>query len=113
MTLKIIAGVSFATLMLASAAQAHEGKYVTNSANEAVKNSAGECVKAAYGNMPAGCEGAQEEVYTYIVPAPPAAPAPMPRHAPVVVPKVKAKGNYKGAVRMDPASRAVLQGYRK
>ncbi len=113
MTLKIIAGVSFATLMLTSAAQAHEGKYVTNSAGEAVKNSAGECVKAAYGNMPTGCEGAAQEVYTYIVPAATIPPAPVPRHAPVIVPKVKAKGNYKGAVQMDSSSRAVMQGYRK
>lgn len=108
MTFKIIAGVSFAALMLASAAQAHEGKYVTNSAGEAVKNSAGECVKAAYGNMPEGCEAAAE-------PAPvPAPAAPTPRRAPTpVVPKVKAKGNYKGAVQMDPASRAAMQNYQQ
>ncbi len=113
MTLKTIAGVSFAVALLASAAQAHEGKYVTNSAGEAVKNSAGECVKAAYGNMPEGCEAVAAPAPT---PAPPPpAVAPAPRRAPPapIVPKVKAKGNYKGAVRMDPASRAAMQNYQK
>lgn len=44
-----------------------------------------------------------------VAPAPaPVAPAPAP-----VVPKVKAKGNYKGAVMMDPASAAAMDAYKQ
>jgi hypothetical protein len=32
---------------------------------------------------------------------------------PPVVPKVKAKGNYKGPVALDPASSAAMQPYKK
>jgi len=42
------------------------------------------------------------------VPAAPAAPAAAP-----VVPKVKAKGNYKGPVAQDAASAAAMQQYKK
>lgn len=34
------------------------------------------------------------------------------QHAPMI-PKVKAKGNYKGAVMMDPASKAAMQSYQQ
>lgn len=49
-------------------------------------------------------------------PAAPAAPAPAPavRPAPApVMPKVKAKGHYKGPVQMDPASKGAMQQYQK
>ncbi|HRJ51685.1 MAG TPA: hypothetical protein PLE99_02875 [Candidatus Thiothrix moscowensis] len=46
----------------------------------------------------------------------PVRPAPAPKR-PVVpapkVPQVKAKGNYKGAVQMDPASQATMQQYQR
>lgn len=46
-----------------------------------------------------------------VVPAPaPVVPAPAPVP---VVPHVKAKGNYKGPVMMDPASAATMQQYQK
>lgn len=50
-------------------------------------------------------------------PAPVVTPAPAPAPRPVqqapVMPKVKAKGNYKGPVAMDPASKGVMQQYQK
>lgn len=110
MVLKYIAGISILSLTIAAAHAAENGEYVQNSAGEAVKNSAGECVKAAYGSMPEGCgeATATPQIYRYVV------PGPAPRHAPVtVVPKVKAKGNYKGSVWMDPASRAAMQKYQQ
>jgi hypothetical protein len=39
-------------------------------------------------------------------------PAPRPV-APIVVPKVKAKGNYKGHVQMDQSSQGVMQQYQR
>lgn len=108
MTLKQIAGISFAALMIAAAGvHAEDGKYVQNSDGKAVKNSFDECVLAQYGSMPEGCEAAPA--------APVAAPAPTPRAAPraPVVPKVKAKGHYKGAVQMDPAARSKMKPYQK
>ncbi|QLQ33821.1 MAG: hypothetical protein HZT40_21865 [Candidatus Thiothrix singaporensis] len=107
MALKIISGAGMAILMIASTAQAVDGKYLQNSDGQAVKNSVEEtCVQAQYGSMPEGCEAA---------PAPVAAPAPAPtpRAHVLVAPKVKAKGNYKGKVQMDPASRATMQRYQK
>jgi OOP family OmpA-OmpF porin len=113
MMLKQLSGLSLAALMaitLASAAHAEDGKYVQNSAGEAVKNSAGECVLAIFGSSPEGCEAAPV--------APPAVVAPPPVRAPVrapapYVPKVKVKGNYKGAVNMDSSSKATLKRYQK
>jgi OOP family OmpA-OmpF porin len=97
MSLKIIAGVSFAALMLTSVAHAEDMKYVQNSAGEAVKNSVEQtCVQAQFGSEPEGC-----------------ATAPEKQEKPPVVPKVKAKGNYKGAVQMDPATKATMKGYQK
>lgn len=107
MTLKHIAGISFAALILTvGTANAADMKIVKNGDGVAVKNSFGECVLAQYGFDPEGCEAA---------PAPVAAPAPAPtpRAAVPVVPKVKAKGNYKGKVQMDPGSRATMQKYQK
>lgn len=47
-------------------------------------------------------------------PAPAPAPAPAVRQAPApTVPKVKAKGNFKGKVQMDPASQGAMQQYQK
>ncbi len=46
-------------------------------------------------------------------PVAPVAPAPRPVAPAPVVPKVKAKGNYKGPVAMDPASKAALEQYQK
>lgn len=111
MTLKQIAGISFAALMLATAgAHAADMKVVKNSNGEVVKNGNGECVQAVYGFEPEGCEAAP------VAPvAAPVAPAPTPRAvvpAPVV-PKVKAKGNYKGPVQMDPAARSSMKRYQK
>jgi hypothetical protein len=112
MTLKQIAGITFAALMITAAGvHAEDMKIVKNGDGVAVKNSFGECVKAVYGFDPEGCEAAPE--------APTAAPAPVaaptPRAAPraPVVPKVKAKGNYKGAVKMDAASKKAMQRYQK
>lgn len=80
------------------------------------------------GLLATGCSqqqaaGGQQQTAAPETPAAPAAPAApvAPAHpvAPVrpapapVVPKVKAKGNYKGPVAMDPASKAALQQYQK
>jgi len=75
MTLKKVAGISIAALMavmMTTTAQAAEnGKYVQNSAGEAVKNSnEGTCVHAQFGSMPEGCEAAP--------PPPPPPPPPVP-----------------------------------
>lgn len=109
MTLKQIAGISFAALMLTAASvHAEDMKIVKNGDGIAVKNSFGECVRAVYGFEPEGCEAAPA--------APVAAPAPTPRAAPhhaPVMPKVKAKGNYKGPVKMDPAARSSMKRYKK
>lgn len=109
MTLKQIAGISFAAMMMVAAnASAGDMKVVKNGDGVVVKNSFGECVQAQYGFDPEGCEAAPA--------APPAAaPVATPRAAvpAPVVPKVKAKGHYKGKVQMDPASRATMQGYKK
>ncbi len=73
MTLKKVAGISIAALMavmMATTANAEDGKYVQNSDGKAVKNSFDECVNAQYGSMPEGCEAAR--------PAPAPAPAPPP-----------------------------------
>ncbi|WML89171.1 hypothetical protein RCF98_09300 [Thiothrix lacustris] len=112
MTLKQIAGLSFAALMItAVSAHAEDMKVVKNSDGIVVKNSFGECVQAQYGFEPEGCEAAPAPV---VAPVTPVQPAP-PRHvAPrAVMPKVKAKGNYKGAVQMDPAARSSLKRYQK
>jgi len=113
MTLKQIAGISFATLILATAgAHAADMKVVKNSNGGVVKNSNGECVQAVYGFAPEGCEAAPAQPA-----AAPAAPvaAPTPRAAPPapVVPKVKAKGNYKGPVQMDDAARSSMKRFAK
>ncbi|WGZ94719.1 MAG: hypothetical protein QJT81_01630 [Candidatus Thiothrix putei] len=111
MTLKHIAGISFAALMLAAAgANAADMKVVKNSDGIVVKNSFGECVQAVYGFEPEGCEAAPAAPA-----AAPVAPAPTPRAVPraPVVPKVKAKGNYKGPVQMDPAARSSMKRYQK
>ncbi|MBU0656233.1 MAG: hypothetical protein KJ914_14015 [Gammaproteobacteria bacterium] len=107
MTLKTIAGISFAALMaIAASANAADMKVVKNSNGDVVKNSSDECVQAQFGFSPEGCEAAPP------APAAPAA-APTPRAHIPAVPKVKAKGNYKGAVQMDPASRTTMQQYQK
>ncbi len=72
------------------------------------------------GLLATGCQQ-QSAQQTAEVPA--AAPAPAPaaqapvapvRQAPApVVPKVKAKGNYKGPVAMDPASQGAMQQYQQ
>lgn len=112
MALKKIVGVSIATLMFAAAtAQAHDGKYVQDSYGAAVKDSYNECVLAMYGNMLEGCEA---EAAPAPAPAPAPVATPTPRRAPPpVVPKVKAKGNYKGAVQMDQSDRSTMQRYQK
>lgn len=120
MTLKHYSGSSLAALlavMLAAPVQAAEdGKYVQNTAGEAVKNSADECVLAVFGSSPEGCEAAPAArpagPAPATQPAPAAKPVPAPR-ARTVVPKVKVKGNYRGPVVMDPASNAAMQPYRK
>ena len=113
MTLKQIAGISFAALMITAAGvHAEDMKVVKNGDGVVVKNSFGECVQAQYGFVPEGCGAAP-------VPVVAPAPAPVPRAAPryvaprVVVPKVKAKGNYKGPVQMDPAARSSMKRYQK
>lgn len=113
MALKKTAGISIAALMFAAAtAQAHDGKYVQDGYGVAVKDSYKECVLAMYGNMLEGCEA---EAAPAPVPAPAPVTAPTPRRAPppVIVPKVKAKGNYKGAVQMDQSERSTMQRYQK
>ncbi|WP_154724441.1 hypothetical protein [Thiothrix nivea] len=75
------------------------------------------------GLLATGCSqqqstGGQQVAEPEPAPAPaPVAPAPAPAPAPVapapVVPHVKAKGNYKGPVSMDPASAAAMQQYQK
>ncbi len=112
MTLKQIAGISFAALMITAAgAHAEDMKVVKNSDGQVVRNSFDECVQAQYGFEPEGCSVAPAAPVVAPV-APPAAPTP--RAAPrVVVPKVKAKGNYRGPVQMDPASRSSLKRYQK
>lgn len=114
MTLKKTFGIGITTLMLATNAQADDGKYVQDIYGNAVKDSYGKCVLAMYGSALEGCEAAAEPAPA---PAPPPpAVVPTPRRAPPpapVVPKVKAKGNYKGAVQMDPAQRSTMQRYQK
>ncbi|QQZ27257.1 hypothetical protein HMY34_05025 [Thiothrix subterranea] len=54
-------------------------------------------------------EAPAAEVPAAVAPAPaPVRPAPAP-----MVPKVKAKGNYKGPVAMDPASQGAMQQYQQ
>ena len=76
------------------------------------------------GLLTTGCQqmGAQQSTGQQVTEAPavapvPAAPAPVAapvRKAPVpMVPKVKAKGNYKGPVTMDPASAGAMQNYQQ
>lgn len=77
------------------------------------------------GLLATGCSQQQsaggQQVSATPAPAPAAEPAPVaPAPAPVVrpapapvVPKVKAKGNYKGKVQMDPASQGAMQQYQK
>ncbi len=112
MTLKQIAGITFAALMITAAgAHAEDMKIVKNGDGIAVKNSFGECVKAVYGFEPEGCEAAPEAkpaVKPVVTPR-----AVQPRVVAPVVPKPKAKGNYKGAVKMDPASQNAMQRYKK
>lgn len=55
------------------------------------------------------CEQAKPPVPPPVVQRP---PAPRPP-APPVVPKVKAKGNYKGSVQMDASSQGVMQQYQR
>lgn len=117
MTLKQVAGFSVAALLavaLATPAFAEDGKYVQDSSGKAVKNSAGECVLAIFGSSPEGCEEAPPAPPAKPVPPAKPAPKPVPRKVmPPVVPKVKAKGNYKGPVALDPASSAAMQPYKK
>ena len=111
MILKHIAGIGFAALMLTTAGvHAADMKVVKNGDGVVVKNSFGECVQAVYGFAPEGCEAAPAAPV-----AAPVAPAPTPRAVPraPVVPKVKAKGNYKGPVQMDPAARSSMKRYQK
>lgn len=113
---KQLAGISLAALLAVatSAAFAEDGKYVQNSAGEAVKNSAGECVLAQFGSSPEGCEVAPPPVKT--TPVKPVPPKPVVRPAPPkkpYVPKPKVKGNYRGPVAVDPASREALQQYKR
>lgn len=108
MTLKQIAAISFAAMMMAGAANAEDMKVVKNGDGVVVKNSFEECVQAQFGFEPEGCAAAPV--------APPAVkptPAPTPRAHVPAVPKVKAKGHYKGKVQMDAGSRASMQKYQK
>jgi hypothetical protein len=57
------------------------------------------------------CEQAKPPAPAPVVRRPPA-PRPPPV-APVIVPKVKAKGNYKGSVQMDESSQGVMQRYQR
>lgn len=124
MTLKQLAGMGIAAILLAAgAANANSGitKVVRDGNGLSVKNGLGDCVKSEFGFSPEGCETAPPP------PAPAAAPAPAPAPAPVIapapapapravvpaVPKPKAKGNYKGKVEVDPASREALQKYQR
>lgn len=83
MTLKKVAGISVAALMAVmmattTATAAENGKYVQNSAGEAVRNSVEKtCVKAQFGSMPEGCEAAPPPP-----PPPPPPPKPQPRPQP-------------------------------
>lgn len=120
MTLKHIAGIGFTALLLtAASAHAADMKVVKNGDGIVVKNSFGECVQAVYGFEPEGCEAAPAAPAAPAptpapVAAPVAAPAPAPRAAPApVVPKVKAKGNYKGPVQMDSAARSSMRRYKR
>ncbi len=78
------------------------------------------------GFLATGCSqqqsaGAQQTTSQQQTAAPAPAPAPAPRHyappprhqyvPPVKVPSVKAKGNYKGAVKMDQSSQNMMQQY--
>ena len=77
------------------------------------------------GLLTTGCQqmGAQQSTGQQVTEAPavvapaPVAPAPVARPmrpAPrPMVPKVKAKGNYKGPVAMDPASQGAMQQYQQ
>ncbi|WMP18507.1 hypothetical protein [Thiothrix lacustris] len=76
------------------------------------------------GLLTTGCQqmGAQQSTGQQVTEAPAVAPAPVapaPVAAPVrqapmpMVPKVKAKGNYKGRVVMDPASAGAMQQYQQ
>jgi hypothetical protein len=78
------------------------------------------------GLLTTGCQqmGAQQSTGQQVTEAPavvapaPVAPAPVARpqvrQAPMpVVPRVKAKGNYKGRVEMDPASQGAMQQYQQ
>lgn len=116
MTLKHIAGMTFAAMLLASAgAQADDMKIVKDGMGNPVKDSYGNCVLSPTGFSPEGCEVAPPPpppAAPAPAPAPVVTPAPAPRVAPVV-PKVKAKGNFKGAVQMDQGSRGALQKYKK
>lgn len=121
MMLKKLAGAaSFAAFLAltATASQAEELRYVQNSAGEAVKNSFGECVRAMYGSTPEGCGTAPAPKPEPAKPAAKPAPAPKPVIKPApkpkpIVPKPKVKGNYRGPVAIDPASRSALQQYQR
>jgi OOP family OmpA-OmpF porin len=109
MTLKKVAGISIAALMatmLTTTAYAEDGKYVQNSAGEAVKNGAAECVNAQFGSMPEGCEAAP--------PAPAPAPAPRPAPAPAPIQKLSlgADANFDfDKAKLKPAGMASLDQF--
>lgn len=73
------------------------------------------------GLLTTGCQQMGQQTSQQATEAPAAevpaavAPAPAPvRQAPApMVPKVKAKGNYKGPVTMDPASQGAMQQYQQ
>ncbi len=89
------AGLLFAALLASGCSQQQAaGSQQTSSAQQATE--------APVETAPAPVQAA---------PAP--APAPVRVQPAPVVPKVKAKGNYKGAVQMDPASAAAMDAYRQ
>ncbi|WP_093068607.1 hypothetical protein [Thiothrix caldifontis] len=71
------------------------------------------------GLLTTGCQQMGQQTSQQAAPEAPAVVAPAAPVAPVrqapapVVPKVKAKGNYKGPVVMDPASQGAMQQYQK
>ncbi|MDD5391493.1 MAG: OmpA family protein [Thiothrix sp.] len=109
MTLKKVAGISIAALMavmMATTAQAAEnGKYVQNSAGEAVKNSnEGTCVQAQFGSMPEGCEAAPPK------PEPPKPQPPKPQPPQKLVLNADANFDFDKAT-LKPAGKANLDQF--
>lgn len=109
MTLKKVAGISVAALMAAmmatAAGAAENGKYVQNSAGEAVKNSVEQtCVQAQFGSMPEGCEAAPPK------PEPPKPQPPKPQPPKVLTLNADANFDFDKAD-LKPAGKANLDQF--